>query len=180
MFKSRFTKTAAAAMAAATTMFVGVAYAAFDGTIMGSDGVINACAKADGVVRLAGSSKTCDAGEKAFNFSQRGQTGPTGPQGAAGAPGPSYFVRIQTTDDNTTRNTSRTPITTWSYSDYAWVNMPNIDVRKCAISATANSATAGATVTRAPYEYDHWILLYTNVNGSRAEFPIDVTIACPE
>jgi hypothetical protein len=169
-----------ATITAAATLFVGVAYAAFDGTVMGGDGVIYACAKAGGDVRLAGSSKTCDAGEKAFNWNQRGQTGPTGFQGASGAPGPAYFVRIQTTDDNTTRSTSRTPITTWSYSDYAWVNAPNIDVRRCAISATANSATAGATVTRAPYEYDHWILLYTNINGARAEFPIDVMLACPE
>jgi hypothetical protein len=166
------------AAVATVTAFVGVAYAAFDGVIMGSDGVIYACAKTDGTVRLAGSSKTCDSTEKAFNWNQRGRTGPTGPQGAPGQPGPAYFARVATTDNQTDRS-NQTMIQTWSYTDFVWVYMPYIDVRKCAVDATAVTAQTGALVTRAALDYDHWIGLYTNVNASRAQYPVDVTVACP-
>ena len=175
---TRSRKIMIAAAVATVTAFVGVAYAAFDGVIMGSDGVIYACAKADGTVRLAGSTKTCDSGEAAFNWNQKGQRGPTGMTGAQGQPGPAYFARIATTDSQTDRPNG-TLIQTWSYSDGVWIYMPYLDVRKCAVSATPLTTATGATVTRSNDGYTNWIWLNTNINASRAKYPVDVTVACP-
>lgn len=175
MFKSRLSKTAVAAIVAAVTLFVGVAYAAFDGVIMGSDGVINACAKTDGTVRLAGSTRTCDSGEQAFSWNQRGQRGPTGPQGMQG---PAYFARILSTDNNTVKP-SMIRMTTWNFSDgTVWVNVPDRDVRQCAATATPVTGKAGATVVRQQVDYKDWILFYAYANGTRAQMDVDLVLAC--
>jgi hypothetical protein len=153
----------------------GVAYAAFDGVIAGADGTISACAKPDGVVRLAGSSRTCDAGEKAFSWNQRGLRGPTGPQGV---PGPSYFARVLTTDNNTYK-AAMTTIRTWNFSDgTVWLNVPDRDVRNCAVSATPVTGRAGATAVRQQVDYKDWVLIYTYAGTARAHMDLDVILAC--
>src|SRR5688500_17214740 len=95
--KIRKSRTVMAATAAVCLVFATAAYAAFDGVIAGADGVIYACAGTDGAVKLAGSTRTCESGQKAFSWNQRGLRGPTGPQGQ---PGPAYFTRVLTTDNN--------------------------------------------------------------------------------
>jgi hypothetical protein len=163
------------AAVATVTMFVGVAYAAFDGVIVGSDGVIYACAKADGTVRLAGSSRTCDTTEKAFNWNQRGLRGPTGPQGPQG---PAYFARVLTTDSSTLKPAAIT-LRTWNYSDGTiWINVPDRDVRQCAVTATPVTGSPGATVVRQQVDYANWILLYTYANTTRQQMAADVVLAC--
>ena len=168
----RGSKIVVVAAVAIATAFVGVAYAAFDGFIVGSDGVIVACAKPDGVVRLPGSSRTCDAGEKAFSWNQRG---PQGPQGEAG---PAYFARVTTTDNNTLKPT-RITIKSWDYSDGTiWLNVPDRDVRQCAVTATPVSGSPGATVVRQQVDYANWILLYTYANTTRQQMAADIVLAC--
>jgi hypothetical protein len=154
-----------------------VAYAAIPST---TDGVISSCYDAAGNVRVidAQAGQKCPAGTTALSWNQRGRTGPTGPAGAQGQPGPAYFARVATTDNQTSKP-GNTLIQTWSYSDGIWLYLPNIDVRNCAVNATALTSQTGALVTRADLTYDHWIFLYTNLNGSRSRYPVDVTIACP-
>lgn len=172
---TRGSKIMVAAAVATGTMFVGVAYAAFDGVIMGSDGVIYACAKTDGAVRLAGSSRTCDATEKAFNWNQRGLRGPQGPQGPAG---PAYFARALTTDNNTLKPSSIT-IKSWNYSDGTiWLNVPDRDVRQCAVTATPVTGAAGATAVRQQVDYTNWILIYTYAGTTRQQMAADIVLAC--
>ena len=172
-FKSKVVITAAALTG---VLMVGVAYAAFDGVIMGTDGVIYACAKTDGAVRLAGSSRTCDAGEKSFNWNQRGLRGPTGPQGMQG---PAYFARVLTTDNDTYKFSSSATMRSWNYSDgTVWLNVPGHDVRSCAVSATPVGAPVSAHVIRQKVDYQDWILMYSYVSGTRARMDVDVILAC--
>ena len=59
-----------------------------------------------------------------------------------------------------------------------WLYLPDRDVRQCAVSATPVTSGASATTVRVDTSYANWILLYTYVNGSRAQMPVDVILAC--
>jgi hypothetical protein len=70
----------------------GVAY----GAIPSSSGILSACKKVDGSIRLIDTEagQQCSAGQQLIKWSQRGPAGPAGPQGPAGPPDPaaSAFV----------------------------------------------------------------------------------------
>ena len=171
--------TLAAALATAL-LATGVAYAAtVVGNVVQSDGQIYACYGADRTMHVQESTDvspgTCADGQKLMTWRQRGERGPTGPQGPAG---PAYFARVLTTDNNTLKP-ARITIKSWSYSDgTVWLNVPDRDVRQCAVTATPVSGAGGAVVQRQAVDYANWILLYSYVNGSRSQMPVDVILAC--
>ena len=88
-------------------------------------------------------------------------------------------VRVANGDNGTDRSMANQKILTWSWSDGAvWVQLPGMDVRKCAVAATPRTGTAGATATVQPADYPDWVVVQTNNGGSRAQFPVDVTVNC--
>jgi hypothetical protein len=170
------------AVALSTVMLAGgVAYAATEyGNVVQSDGQIYACYGADGTMHVQENTGAgladCPTGQKRMLWRQRGERGPTGPQGPQG---PAYFARVLTTDNNTSKP-AMTPIKTWNFTDGTiWLNVPQRDVRQCAVTATPVTGGGSATVIRASVPYSDWILLYTyGANGARAQFPVDVVLAC--
>jgi hypothetical protein len=74
---------------ATTAGGIGIASA----TIPAPGGVVKACYKTDGTLRVKDSAATCKAGEKGLQWNQKGPTGPTG-AGLAGPTGPSGVATI--------------------------------------------------------------------------------------
>jgi hypothetical protein len=163
-----------AAVTATAVAVGGIAYAA----IPGSDGTISGCySTSSGALRVIDTATTtsCNSGENPINWNQRGRTGPTGP---VGPPGPAYFARVLTTDNNTYKP-AMTTIKAWNYTDgTVWLNVPNKDVRNCAVTATPVTSKAGATVVRQDVSYPDWILLYTYASAARSQMAVDVVLAC--
>ncbi len=89
-----------------------------------------------------------------------------------------HAVRVGPSDDNLDRSTRDTAIRTWSYADSAWINTPDIDVRRCTVSATPVGSGAGKSVVVGETGYKDWILLRRYENGQPARFTVDVSIHC--
>ncbi|HEV2890572.1 MAG TPA: hypothetical protein VGX28_09365 [Frankiaceae bacterium] len=178
MKKSRILKVAAATVGGVLALG-GIAYAAW-GAVVQPDGQIYACYGADGTMHVKENDgttgyTTCPDGQKLMSWNQRGLRGPTGPMGM---PGPAYFTRVLTTD-NATVKPAMTPIKTWNYTDgTVWINVPEKDVRNCAVTATPVGAKPDTTVIRQPVDYKDWVLLYTYTGTARTQTAVDVVLAC--
>jgi hypothetical protein len=169
MRKARAIPAAAVALLA---LAAGVAYA----TIPDAQGVIHACYKASGNLRVIGSG-SCGSGETALDWNQSGPPGPTGPHG-----GPALFAVVDKNgalESGTATASVRTAVGVY---DVTFAR----DVTGCAPIVSPGSTDLGGFVQRADGAtvplppHDIGVLFSTpeGVLGTPVDTGFDLVVAC--